>query len=415
MRELIKRFRYHLAVFFAVIGPGFITAVVDNDSGGIFTYSAAGARYGYLPLWTLLPITVVLIITQEMCSRMGAVTGKGLSDLIREEFGLRITFLLMTVLVLANLTNVIAEFAGVASSLELFHVSRYVSVPLAALAVWLLVVKGNYQSVEKIFLFACVFYVTYVISGILVKPDWKEAALYSVKPVLMLDSGYLYMLIGMVGTTIAPWMQFYLQAAVVEKGVTAKEYKKSRIEVIVGCMMTSVIAFFIIVACAGAIYSVRPRDIQDASEAALGLRPFGEYAFLLFSAGLFNASIFAACILPLSTAYSVCEGLGFEAGVNKRMSEAPVFYFLYTLLIAVGAGVVLIPGFPLVRMILLSQVLNGVLLPFVLIFMILLINRQDLMGEWVNPRWFNQVSWITVVVMIGLTLALVGITVRGMP
>jgi NRAMP (natural resistance-associated macrophage protein)-like metal ion transporter len=415
MRKLLSRFRYHLLVFFAVLGPGFITAVVDNDSGGIYTYSAAGAKYGYLPLWTLLPITVVLIITQEMCSRMGAVTGKGLSDLIREEFGLRMTFLLMAVLVLANLTNVMAEFAGIASSLELFHISRYISVPLAALAVWFLVVKGNYRSVEKIFLFACVFYVTYVISGILVKPDWKEAALYSVKPVLMLDSGYLYMLIGMVGTTIAPWMQFYLQAAVVEKGITAKEYAKSRIEVIVGCMMTSVIAFFIIVACAGAIYSVRPRDIQDASEAALGLRPFGEYAFLLFSAGLFNASIFAACILPLSTAYSVCEGLGFEAGVNKRIREAPVFYFLYTLLIVVGAGVVLIPGFPLVRMILLSQVLNGVLLPFVLIFMILLINRQDLMGEWINPRWFNQVSWITVVVMIGLTLALVGITVRGMP
>jgi Mn2+/Fe2+ NRAMP family transporter len=415
MRKLLSRFRYHLLVFFAVLGPGFITAVVDNDSGGIYTYSAAGAKYGYLPLWTLLPITVVLIITQEMCSRMGAVTGKGLSDLIREEFGLRMTFLLMAVLVLANMTNVMAEFAGIASSLELFHISRYISVPLAALAVWFLVVKGNYRSVEKIFLFACVFYVTYVISGFLVKPDWKEAAIYSVKPVLMLDSGYLYMLIGMVGTTIAPWMQFYLQAAVVEKGITAKEYAKSRIEVIVGCMMTSVIAFFIIVACAGAIYSVRPRDIQDASEAALGLRPFGEYAFLLFSAGLFNASIFAACILPLSTAYSVCEGLGFEAGVNKRMREAPVFYFLYTLLIAVGAGVVLLPGFPLVRMILLSQVLNGVLLPFVLIFMILLINRQDLMGEWINPRWFNQVSWITVVVMIGLTLALVGITVRGMP
>jgi NRAMP (natural resistance-associated macrophage protein)-like metal ion transporter len=414
MRELIRRFRYHLAVFFAVVGPGFITAVVDNDSGGIFTYSAAGARYGYLPLWTLLPITVVLIITQEMCSRMGAVTGKGLSDLIREEFGLRITFLLMGVLVLANMTNVMAEFAGVASSLELFHISRYISVPLAAFAVWFLVVKGSYQSVEKIFLFACVFYVTYVISGILVKPDWKEAALYSVKPVLLLEPGYIYMLIGMVGTTIAPWMQFYLQAAVVEKGVTAKEYKKSRIEVIVGCFMTSVIAFFIIVACAGAIYSVRPRDIQDASEAALGLKPFGEYAFLLFSAGLFNASIFAACILPLSTAYSVCEGLGFEAGVNKPMKDAPIFYGLYTLLIVVGAGVILIPKFPLVQMILLSQVLNGVLLPFVLIFMVLLINKTELMGEWTNSRTFNVVSWATVVIMIGLTLALVGITVRGM-
>jgi NRAMP (natural resistance-associated macrophage protein)-like metal ion transporter len=414
MRKLLGRFRYHLVVFFAVLGPGFITAVVDNDSGGIFTYSAAGARFGYLPLWTLLPITIVLIITQEMCSRMGAVTGKGLSDLIREEFGLRITFLLMGVLVLANMTNVMAEFAGVASSLELFHISRYISVPLAAIAVWFLVVKGNYQSVEKIFLFACVFYVTYVISGFLVKPDWKEAAINSVKPVLMLEPGYIYMLIGMVGTTIAPWMQFYLQAAVVEKGITAKEYKESRVEVVVGCIMTSVIAFFIIVACAGAIYSVRPRDIQDAAEAALGLKPFGEYAFLLFSAGLFNASIFAACILPLSTAYSVCEGLGFEAGVNKPMKEAPIFYGLYTLLIAVGAGVILIPNFPLVQMILLSQVLNGILLPFVLIFMVLLINKHDLMGEWTNSRAANLVSWVTVVIMIGLTLALVGITVRGM-
>src|SRR5215467_14396541 len=292
MRRLLSRFRYHIAIFFAVIGPGFITAVVDNDSGGIFTYSAAGARYGYLPLWTLLPITLVLIITQEMCSRMGAVTGKGLSDLIREEFGLRITFLLMGVLVLANMTNVMAEFAGVASSLELFHISRYISVPLAALAVWFLVVKGNYQSVEKIFLFACVFYVTYVISGILVKPDWKVAAIYSVKPVWLLDASYIEMLIGMVGTTIAPWMQFYLQAAVVEKGVTAKEYAESRVEVIVGCVMTLVIAFFIIVACAGAIYSVQPKDIQDAAEAAEGLKPFGQYAFLLFAAGLFNASLF---------------------------------------------------------------------------------------------------------------------------
>ena len=415
MLKLLRRFRYHIIVFLAVLGPGFITANVDNDSGGIFTYSAAGARFGYLPLWTLLPITLVLIITQEMCSRMGAVTGKGHSDLIREEFGLRMTFLMMTLLVLANMTNVMAEFAGVASSLELFHVSRYISVPIAAVAVWFLVVKGNYKSVEKIFLFGCVLYLTYVVSGILVKPDWKEAAIYSVKPVLMLDKDYIYMLIGMVGTTIAPWMQFYLQSAVVEKGISAKEYAASRVEVIVGCIMTDVVAFFIIVACAGAIWSVRPRDIQDASEAALGLKPFGQYAFLLFSAGLLNASVFAACILPLSTAYSVCEGLGFEAGVNKGIREAPVFYFLYTLLIVVGAGVVLIPGFPLVRMILLSQVLNGVLLPFVLIFMIRLINRPDLMGEWVNPRWFNQVAWISVVVMIGLTLALVGITVRGMP
>jgi len=414
MVRLLGRFRNHILIFFAVIGPGFITAMVDNDSGGIYTYSAAGARWGYLPLWTLIPITLLLIITQEMCSRMGAVTGKGLSDLIREEFGLRVTFIMMTLLVLTNFTNVVAEFAGVASSTELFHISRYVSVPLSALAVWFLVVKGNYRSVEKIFLFACVLYGSYIISGFLVKPDWKEAAIYSVKPVLMLDRDYIYMLIGMIGTTIAPWMQFYLQSAVVEKGITVKEYAASRVEVVVGCIMTDVIAFFIIVACAGAIYSVAPKDIQDAGEAALGLKPFGQYAFLLFSAGLFNASIFSASILPLSTAYSVCEGLGFETGVDKRMREAPVFYLLYTLLIVAGAGVVLLPHFPLVKMILLSQVLNGVLLPFVLIPMILLINRKDLMGEWVNPRWFNLVTWISVALIIGISLALGADTIKAM-
>ncbi|MEO7653417.1 MAG: divalent metal cation transporter [Bryobacteraceae bacterium] len=411
--NFLHRFRHRIAIFFAVLGPGFITAVVDNDAGGIITYSQAGARWGYLPLWTLLPITIALIITQEMCSRMGAVTGKGLSDLIREEFGLRVTFLVMTLLVLVNLTNIMANFAGIAGALELFHVSRYISVPIGAVAVWMLIVKGNYQSVEKVFLLACVVYITYVISGILVEPNWKEAALYSVRPVLMLDSKYIEMIIGMVGTTIAPWMQFYLQAAVVEKGVTAKEYAESRVEVIVGCVMTSVIAFFIIVACAGAIWKFGPKDIADAAEAALGLKPFGQYAFLLFAAGLFNASLFAACILPLSTAYSVCEGLGFESGVNKRFAEAPIFYWLYTLLIAVGAGVVLIPNFPLIRMILLSQVINGVLLPVVLIFMVLLINRRDLMKEWTNSPFYNMVVWATVVVMIGLTLAFAGINLRG--
>jgi NRAMP (natural resistance-associated macrophage protein)-like metal ion transporter len=413
MAKILARFRYLTFVFLAVIGPGFITANVDNDSGGIFTYSAAGARFGYLPLWTLVPITLLLIITQEMCSRMGAVTGKGLSDLIREEFGLRITFLMMALLVVVNLTNVMAEFAGVASSLELFRVSRYISVPLAAVGVWLLVVKGDYKSVEKVFLFGCALYVTYIISGFLVKPDWKEAAIYSFRPVVMLEPSYIFMLIGMVGTTIAPWMQFYLQSAVVEKGISVKEYAASRVEVMVGCIMTDVVAFFIIVACAGAIYSVRPTDIQDASEAALGLKPFGQYAFLLFSAGLLNASVFAACILPLSTAYTVCEGLGFESGVNHRLREAPVFYLLYTLLIVAGAGVTLIPKFPLVTMILLSQVLNGMLLPFVLIPMVLLINKRDLMGDWVNSRWFNAVTWVSVVIIIGVSLAYIASLVRG--
>jgi NRAMP (natural resistance-associated macrophage protein)-like metal ion transporter len=409
-----KRFRYHIAIFFAVIGPGFITAMVDNDAGGILTYSQAGARWGYLPLWTLLPITVLLIVTQEMCSRMGAVTGKGLSDLIREEFGLRTTFLVMAVLVLANLTNMIADFAGIAGSLEIFGIPRFVSVPLGAAVVWLLVVKGTYASVEKIFLFACLVYVAYIVSAVLVKPDWKEAAIYSVRPVLMLQGAYIYMLIGMVGTSIAPWMQFYLQAAVVEKGVTAKEYKESRIEVIVGCIAMSVIAFFIIVACAGTIYAVAPRDLQVPADAAAGLRPFGPYAYLLFAAGLFNASLFAACILPLSTAYSVCEGLGFESGVNRRFREAPIFYWLFTLLIVVGGVVVMWPKFPLVKMILFSQVINGVLLPFVLIFMTLLINKKKLMHEWANSRFYNFVAWASVALMIGLTMALVALSIQDM-
>lgn len=409
---MLRRIKNHVLVFWAVIGPGFITAMVDNDAGGIFTYSQAGAKYGYLPLWTLLPITILLVVTQEMCSRMGAVTGKGLSDLIREEFGLRTTFFMMAALVAANLTNVMANFAGVASSLELFHISRYISVPLAGAAVWLLIVKGNYNRVEKVFLGATALYVCYIISGILVKPDWREAAVYSVKPVLLLDPGYITMLIGMVGTSVAPWMQFYLQAAVVEKGITAKEYKESRLEVIVGCVAMSVIAFFIIVACAGAIHDVAPRDINDATDAALGLKPFGQYAYLLFCAGLFNASLFAACILPLSTAYTVCEGLGFESGVNRRFREAPVFYWLFTGLVVVGGGVILAPGFPLVKMILASQVINGILLPVVLIFMIVLVNKERLMKKWRNNLFYNAVGWTAVIVLTGLTFALLAISIR---
>jgi Mn2+/Fe2+ NRAMP family transporter len=411
---MLRRFRRHIAVFFAVIGPGFITAMVDNDAGGIFTYSQAGARWGYLPLWTLLPITLLLIVTQEMCSRMGAVTGKGLSDLIREEFGLRTTFFMMAALLVANLTNVMANFAGIAGSLELFSVSRYISVPLSAAAVWLLIVKGTYERVEKVFLFATSLYVAYIISGILVKPDWKEAMIYSVRPVLLFDPDYITLLIGMVGTSVAPWMQFYLQAAIVEKGISIKAYAESRIEVIVGCVVMTVIAFFIIVACAGAIGTVEPRDIRDPADAALGLKPFGPYAFLLFSAGLFNASIFAASILPLSTAYTVCEGLGFESGVNRRFSEAPVFYWLFTLLVVGGAGSVLIPHFPLVPMILGSQVINGILLPLVLIFMIRLVNDRRIMKDYTNSRPYNMVAWASVVILIGLTFALVGITVRDM-
>ena len=408
---MLKNLRRHLIVFLAVLGPGFITAVADNDAGGIFMYSEAGARWGYLPLWTMLPVMLVLIVTQVMCARMGAVTGKGLSDLIREEFGLRATFLVMVALLLVNLTNVTANFAGIAGSLDLFGVSRYLSVPLGAVLVWVLVVKGTYRSVEKIFLVASSFYVAYVISAVIVKPDWSLAFESSVTPVIAFDGPYLAMLVGLVGTSVAPWMQFYLQAAIVEKGVDVKQFTESKIEVIVGCVVMAFIKFFVIVACAGAIWSQGPRTIHDASAAASALQPLGPYAYILFSAGLFNASLLAASILPLSTAYSVCEGLGFESGINQRFEEAPVFYWLYTLLIVGGAGLVLLPAFPLVRMILLSQVLNGVLLPIILILILILANRRDLMGKWVNSPLYNVTAYAAVAVMIVLSVALAGLSV----
>jgi NRAMP (natural resistance-associated macrophage protein)-like metal ion transporter len=405
-----KEWRTRLALFLAVVGPGFITANVDNDAGGIFTYSQAGAQFGYTLLWTMIPITIALIVVQEMASRMGAVTGKGLSDLIREEFGFRITFFVMLTLVVTNFGNVVAEFAGIASSLELFGWSKYVVVPLAAVVVWAMVVRGTYASIEKIFLAASGFYVCYIIAGLLAHPDWKAAAFATVtrpQAAGIRNYGYVYMVIGLVGTSISPWMQFYLQASVVEKGVTIRQYRASRLDVILGCVFTDVVAWFIIVSCAATLYAVGRHNIADAADAAQALRPLaGEYAYLLFAAGLFNASLFAASILPISTAYAVCEGLGFESGLDKRFHEAPVFYWLYTLLIIVGAGVLLLPRVPLVYVSVLSQVANGIVLPFVLIFMLLLTNDRELMGEHINTRGFNIVAWTTVVVMIGLTAAM---------
>src|ERR1700730_13105066 len=406
-----KGWKARLALVLAVVGPGFITANVDNDAGGIFTYSLAGAQFGYSLLWTMIPITIALVVVQEMSSRMGAVTGKGLSDLIREEFGFRVTFLLMAALVVTNFGNVVAEFAGVASSLELFGISRYIVVPMAAAVVWLLVVQGTYASVEKIFLAASGFYVCYIIAGLLAHPDWKAAAVATVSRPSGLgirSYGYLFMVIGLVGTTIAPWMQFYLQASVVEKGITPRQYAASRWDVILGCIFTDVVAWFIIVACAATLYAYGRHDIASAADAAQAWRPLaGDYAYLLFAAGLFNASLFAASILPISTAYAVCEGLGFESGLDKRFDEAPVFYWLYTLLIVFGAGVLLLPHVPLVYVSVLSQVVNGIVLPFVLIFMLLLTNDLELMGENANSRAYNIVAWTTVVVMIGLTIVLI--------
>jgi len=411
MLDGLKKWRARIVLLIAVIGPGFITANVDNDAGGIFTYSQAGAQFGYSLLWTMIPITIALVVVQEMASRMGAVTGKGLSDLIREEFGFRVTFWLMLALVATNFGNVVAEFAGVASSLELFGWSKYIVVPVSAAIVWALVVRGTYDSIEKVFLAASGFYVCYIVAGLLAHPDWKTAALATFsRPSAtgIRNYGYLFMVIALVGTTIAPWMQFYLQASIVEKGITARQYKASRWDVILGCLFTDVVAWFIIVACAATLYASGHHDITSAADAAQALRPLvGEYAYLLFAAGLFNASLFAASILPISTAYAVCEGLGFESGLDKKFHEAPVFYWLYTLLIVFGAGVLLVPRLPLVYVAVLSQVANGVVLPLVLIFMLMLTNDAELMGEHVNSRGFNIVAWTTVIVMTVLTILMI--------
>jgi NRAMP (natural resistance-associated macrophage protein)-like metal ion transporter len=412
-----RQWRVRIALFLAVLGPGFITANVDNDSGGILTYSQAGAQFGYTLLWTMIPITLALIVVQEMCARMGVVTGKGLSDLIREEFGLRMTFIMMIMLVIVNYGNVVAEFSGIAGSMQLFQISKYISVPVCAALVWLLIVKGDYKSVEKVFRFASVLYFAYIIAGVLSRPDWHEALHATVvlpERGVWGDKAYIYMVIGVIGTTIAPWMQFYLQSSIVEKGISIKQYKASRLDVVVGCLFTDVVAWFIIVACAATLYVHGMRDIAVPADAAGAMRPLaGDFAFVLFAAGLFNASLFAASILPLSTAYTVCEGLGLESGVDKGFKEAPFFYGFYTSLIVLGAGVVLIPSFPLVKVIILSQVLNGVLLPVIMIFMLKLINKHELMGEHTNSHWFNVVAWVTAVIVIVLSLVMMWNQVTG--
>jgi Mn2+/Fe2+ NRAMP family transporter len=400
--------RYRLLAFFAVFGPGFITANVDNDAGGILTYSQAGAKFGYALLWTLIPTTIALIVVQEMAARMGAVTGKGLSDLIREEFGLRMTVFTMLVLGIADFGNIAAEFAGLASGMGIFGASKYIVVPIGAALVWFVVVQGTYRPVEKILIFFSLIYFTYMASALYAHPDWRAAVRDTFVPVVNKSSEYLIAVIGLVGTTITPWMQFYLQASIVEKGIGKKEYGLSKWDVVVGCVITDVVAFFIVVACAATLYVTGQHEIGDAAEAALALRPLvGQFASLLFAVGLVNASLLSAAILPLATAYNICEGLGVESGINKKFSEAPVFYWLYTFLIAGGAGFVLIPQMPLIKVILYSQVLNGVLIPFVVIFMLRLVNRADLMGEYRNSTTANVIAWGTSAVMIVLAVALV--------
>ncbi|CAJ35131.1 Nramp family divalent metal transporter [Methanocella arvoryzae] len=400
-----------IALFLAVIGPGIITASVDNDAGGITTYTLAGAHFGYSLLWTLIPIAIVLVIVQEMSARMGVVTGKGLSDLIRENFGLKLTVLLTLVLLVANLGNTMAEFAGVAASMEVFHVTKYISVPIAAALVWILVVKGTYSMVEKIFLIASAFYLTYAISGLLANPDWGYVAASTVVPTVSFNPGYLAMVIGLVGATIAPWMQFYIQSSIVDKGIKISEYRYTKLDVIIGCLVTDIVAFFIIVTCAATIYP-SGISVESAAEAALALVPLaGQYSSWLFAFGLFNASILAASILPLATAYTICEGMGWDSGIDKKFKDAPQFYTLYTMLIVIGAAIILIPGIPLIEIMVMSQVLNGILLPVILVFMLLLINNKKLMGSYTNGKIYNYISWGLTIAMTLLTLAMIATSI----
>lgn len=406
-KKLLQSGLWKLGVFFAFIGPGIITSNVDNDAGGITTYSLAGAQYGLKLLWILIPVTVALIVIQEMGARMGVVSGKGLSDLIRERFGAKITFYLMIILFLANMGNTISEFAGIAASMEIFGVSKYISVPMGAAFVWWLVVKGSYKSVEKAFLLACVFYLSYIISGFLVRPNWPEIGIAVFSPTLKFDTGMLTMAIGIIGTTIAPWMQFYLQSSIVDKGLKAESYNYARMDVIFGSIVVNAVAFFIVMLCAVTLFQ-NGQKIDTAKDAALALAPLaGVYCSWLFAFGLLNASLFAASILPLSTAYTICEAFGWESSLNTRFVEAPQFYGLYSCIILLGAGIILLPNVPLIAIMYYSQVINGLLLPFILIFMLLLINDKRIMGDYVNGRVMNVVSWITVVILNGLSLTMV--------
>jgi Mn2+/Fe2+ NRAMP family transporter len=400
--SLLKR----LGIFLAVLGPGIITGSVDNDAGGITTYSVAGALYGYNLLWTLIPAFVVLLVTQEMNARMGIVTGKGLADLIRENFGVKITFFIFVALLLADIGNTTTEFAGVAGSLEIFGVSKYISVPAAALLVWLLVVKSTYRSAEKLFLLFSVCLLSYVVSAIMSKPDWSAVSGSFIHPQISFSSGYLAMVIGIVGTTIAPWMQFYMQSAVIEKQLKMQDYRYTLADVVVGCVATVAVAFFIILACGSTLYPNGIR-IEEAKDAALALEPFaGHLASEVFAFGLLVASIFSATILPLATAFYVCEAFGFEAGIDKKWNEAPEFYRLYTSIIVIGVLIILIPNAPLVTITLWTQIINGVLLPVVLLSMIVLVNNPEIMGKYVNKTWTNFVGWPTVVLLTILSLML---------
>lgn len=398
-------------IFLSVLGPGIITANIDNDASGIATYSVAGARFGYGLLWTLIPTTAALIVIQEMVARMGVITGKGLSALIRENFGVKTAFFMMAGLLVANVGTTVANFAGWAASIEMLGLSKYIMVPVGAVSIWILVTKGSYRSVEKVLLIACLIFFGYVVSGFMAKPEWSSVFKSTLIPHIRWNSEYVVLSIAIIGTTITPWMQFYLQSSIAEKGIAKERYNLSRLDVIIGCSITDIISFFIIVTCGTLLFPYGIK-IKDASEAAIALKPLaGNYATLIFSLCLANASLLGAIIVPLTTAYYICEAMGWEAGINKTFKEAPQFMWIYTLTIVLSSVLILIPGAPLISLMVLSSVINGLLLPFVLVYALSLVNDRRLMGEYTNTAAYNYIAWGTVVVVVCLTAVLVITTV----
>jgi NRAMP (natural resistance-associated macrophage protein)-like metal ion transporter len=403
VRQTVAR-RKRLLMYLAILGPGMITANAGNDAGGIATFASVGADFGYTLLWLLIPITISLGIVQEMCARMGAVTGKGLADLIRESFGVRWTALIMLALLVANAGVTVSEFVGIAAASELFGVSRYISVPLAAILVWSLIVKGSYKRVERVFLLMSLVFLGYIVSAFLARPDWGAVTVGLVRPEFKLEHAFLFTFVAIVGTTISPYMQVYVQSSVVEKGVTPENYAKTKIDVWVGTIFAILIAFFIVVSTAATLHKAGIQ-VTSAGDAAHALRPLaGRYAETLFGIGLFGASMLAAGVLPLATAYSISEALGFEKGVSRSFREAPIFLGTFTFLVAVGAAIAIVPNLPLIRVLLVTQVINGLLLPIVLFAILKLVNNRELMGRHVNGPLYNIAAWLTAIVVTLLSL-----------
>lgn len=406
MKKALSNRWKKLLFIMTIIGPGLITVNAGNDAGGITTYASVGASYGYKMLWGLLIITFSLAVVQEMNARMAVVTGKGLSDLIREKFGVKLTFFAMTILLIANMGVVFGDFAGIAASLELFNISKYISIPIVSIAIWVLVTKGSYKKVENIFLLFTFVFFTYIISAFLTKPDWGQVMTSMVTPTIELKTDFILTFIGMIGTTITPYMQFYLQSSIVDKKMSISEYKYEKLDVYLGAFWGNAVSFFIIVCTAVTLYKAGI-TITSAEEAAISLKPLaGEAAFILFGAGLFGASVLATAVIPLSTSYAICEAFGWESGVDHDYKDAPAFFGIYTGIIILGALFILIPGISLIQIILITQQIAGILSPIILTFMIILINDKRIMGKYVNNKTQNIISWATVVFIIALSIIL---------